>query len=83
VPNIRRSYCSFSRNMSLSLRAPAVTGKLKLKQSLSVKGRCNTIPQQRLPRVPKIHKDVLIKEVERLCKVGILEQQYASEWASP
>jgi hypothetical protein len=30
--------------------------------------------------VPKIHKDVLIKEVERLCKLGILEQQHASEW---
>jgi hypothetical protein len=33
--------------------------------------------------VPKIHKDVPIKEVERLCKLGVLEQQYYSEWASP
>jgi hypothetical protein len=33
--------------------------------------------------VPKIHKDNLIKEVERLCKLGVLEQQQASEWASP
>jgi hypothetical protein len=33
--------------------------------------------------VPKIHKDVLIKEVERLCKLGVLEQQHYSEWASP
>jgi hypothetical protein len=33
--------------------------------------------------VPKIHKDVLIKEVERLCKLGVLEQQNYSEWASP
>ena len=33
--------------------------------------------------VPKIHKDVLIKEVERLYKLGVLEQQHYSEWASP
>jgi hypothetical protein len=31
--------------------------------------------------VPKIHKDTLIKKVERLCKLGVLEQQQASEWA--
>jgi hypothetical protein len=33
--------------------------------------------------VPKIHKDVLIKEIERLCKLGVLERQQESEWASP
>ncbi len=33
--------------------------------------------------VPKIHKDTLIKEVERLVKLGVLEQQPALEWASP
>jgi hypothetical protein len=33
--------------------------------------------------VPKIHKDTLIKEVERLCKLGVLERQHASVWASP
>jgi hypothetical protein len=32
---------------------------------------------------PKIHKDTIIKEVERLCKLGVLERQPASEWASP
>ncbi len=32
--------------------------------------------------VPKIHKDTIIKEVERLCKLGVLERQPASEWAS-
>ncbi len=32
--------------------------------------------------VPKIHKDTLIKEVERLVKLGVLERQPASEWAS-
>jgi hypothetical protein len=33
--------------------------------------------------VPKIHKDTIIKEVERLCKLGALERQPASEWALP
>ncbi len=33
--------------------------------------------------VPKIHKDTLIKEVDRLVKLGVLEWQPASEWASP
>jgi hypothetical protein len=33
--------------------------------------------------VPKIHKDIIFKEVERLCKLGVLERQPASEWALP
>jgi hypothetical protein len=33
--------------------------------------------------VSKIHKDTFIKKVERLVKLGVLEQQPASEWASP
>ncbi len=33
--------------------------------------------------VPKIHEDTLIKEVDRLVKLGVLERQPASEWASP
>jgi hypothetical protein len=33
--------------------------------------------------VPKIHKDTIIKEMERFCKLGVLERQPASEWASP
>jgi hypothetical protein len=33
--------------------------------------------------VPKVHKETIIKEVERLCKLGVLERQPASEWASP
>jgi hypothetical protein len=28
--------------------------------------------------VPKIHRDTIIKEVERLCKLGVLERQPAS-----
>jgi hypothetical protein len=31
--------------------------------------------------VPKIHKETIKKEVERLCKLGVLERQPASEWA--
>ncbi len=31
--------------------------------------------------VPKNHKDTIIKEGERLCKLGVLERQPASEWA--
>jgi hypothetical protein len=33
--------------------------------------------------VPKIHKNTLIKEVERMVKLGVLERQPASEWARP
>jgi hypothetical protein len=33
--------------------------------------------------VPKVHKETIKKEVERLCKLGVLERQPASEWASP
>jgi hypothetical protein len=33
--------------------------------------------------MPKICKDTIIKEVERLCKLGVLERQPASEWALP
>jgi hypothetical protein len=33
--------------------------------------------------VPKIHKNTLIKELNRLCDLGVLEFQPESEWASP
>jgi hypothetical protein len=33
--------------------------------------------------VPKIHKETIIKKVERLCKLGVLERRPASEWALP
>ncbi len=33
--------------------------------------------------VQKIHKDTIMKEVERLCKLGVLERQPAFEWALP
>jgi hypothetical protein len=32
--------------------------------------------------VPKIHKDTIIKELETLCKLEVLERQPASKWAS-
>ncbi len=33
--------------------------------------------------MPKVHKDTIIKEVERLCQLRVLERQPASEWALP
>ncbi len=33
--------------------------------------------------MPKVHKDTIRKEVERLCQLGVLEKQPASKWASP
>jgi len=33
--------------------------------------------------VPRVHKDTIVKELNRLCDMGVLEFQPASEWASP
>jgi hypothetical protein len=33
--------------------------------------------------VLRIHEDIIIKEVERLCELGVLKRQPASEWALP
>jgi hypothetical protein len=33
--------------------------------------------------VPKVHKEAIIKKVERLRQLGVLERQPASEWALP
>ncbi len=33
--------------------------------------------------MPKVHKETIIKEVERLCQLGVLERQPASDWALP
>ncbi len=33
--------------------------------------------------VPKVHKETIIKEIERLCQLGVLERQPASELALP
>ena len=32
--------------------------------------------------VPRVHKDTIIKKLIRLCDLGVLEFQRASEWAS-
>jgi hypothetical protein len=37
----------------------------------------------KLSQFQKIHKDTIIKEVERLCEQGVLERQPASVWALP
>ncbi len=33
--------------------------------------------------VPKVHTNIIIKEVDRLCILGVLERQHYSEWESP
>jgi hypothetical protein len=32
--------------------------------------------------IPQIHKAVLMKEIDRLCSIGVLKWQPNSEWAS-
>jgi hypothetical protein len=50
--------------------------------SFQLKAGASLYHSQAFP-VPKIHKDAINKEVERLCKLGVLERQPALEWASP
>jgi hypothetical protein len=50
--------------------------------SFQLKNGVSSYHGQAFP-VPKIHKDTIMKEVERLCKLGVLERQPTSEWASP
>ncbi len=79
MPTNRRSYCSFSRNMSLF---DGTLGDWKTKPvSFQLKEGVSPYQSRAFP-VPNIHKDTLIKEVERLVKLGVLERQPASEWAS-
>ena len=33
--------------------------------------------------IPKVHKEVTMKEIQRLCDLGVLEWQTSSEWAAP
>jgi hypothetical protein len=33
--------------------------------------------------VPTVQKETIVKEVERLCQLGVLERRLASEWALP
>ncbi len=33
--------------------------------------------------VPKVHKDTIMKDLQILCKLGVLKRQPAPEWASP
>jgi hypothetical protein len=50
--------------------------------SFQLKGGVSTYHGQALP-MPKVYKETIIKEVERLCQLGVLERQPASEWALP
>ena len=33
--------------------------------------------------IPKVHKETIMKEIKRLCDLGVLEWQPSSEWAAP
>jgi hypothetical protein len=50
--------------------------------SFQLKKGVSPYHEQAFP-VPKVHKETIIKEVERLCKLGVFERQPASEWALP
>ncbi len=58
-----------------------MTAKTKL-VSFQLKEGVSPYHGQAFP-VPKVHKETIIKEVERLCQLGVLERQPASEWAWP
>jgi hypothetical protein len=60
--------------------APYMTEKKLV--SFQIKEGVSLYHGQAFP-VPKIHKETLVKEVERLVKLGVLDRQPASEWASP
>ena len=49
--------------------------------SFQIQERASPYHGQAFP-VPKVHKKTIIKEVERLCQLGVLERQPASEWPS-
>ncbi len=58
-------------------------GDLKTKPfSFQLKEGVSPYHGQAFP-VPKVHKETIIKEVERLYQLGVLERQPASEWALP
>ena len=33
--------------------------------------------------IPRVHKETIMKEIKRLCELGVLEWQPTSEWAAP
>jgi hypothetical protein len=48
--------------------------------SFQLRERVSPYHGQAFP-VPKLHKDAIIKEVEGICELGVLERQPASERA--
>jgi hypothetical protein len=34
-------------------------------------------------RIAQVHKATLIKEIKRLCSIGVMKRQASSQWASP
>jgi hypothetical protein len=57
-------------------------GDWKTKPAFQLKEGVSPYHGQAFP-VPKVHKETIIKEVERLCQLGVLKRQPASEWALP
>ena len=54
------------------------------KDPVSFKLKEGTTPFQLPPfPVPKIHEDTLKKEIQRMCDLGVLKPQLASEYQSP
>jgi hypothetical protein len=51
--------------------------------SFQLKDGVNPNPWQGAFPIPKVHKDVVMKEIHRLCDLGVLEWQSSSEWAAP
>ena len=50
--------------------------------SLQLKDEVTSYHGRAFP-IPKVHKDVLMEEIQRLCDLGVLECQPSSEWAAP
>jgi hypothetical protein len=81
VPTIRGSYSQLIVKFKPLFDGTVGDWKTKL-VSFQLKEGASPYHGRAFP-VPKIHKDVIIKEIERLCKLGVLERQHYSEWASP
>ncbi len=78
---IKRSYCSYSKKYKLLFDGTLSDWKIK-QVSFQLKEGVSPYHGQAFP-VPKVHKETIIKEVERLWELGVLERQPASELASP
>ncbi len=59
-------------------------GHLRTKEPVSFQLKDGVTPHHgRAFLIPKVHKEVIMKEIQRLCDLGVLEWQPSSEWAVP